>query len=124
MKYEFLPGDPDIGKGFEWILTASSTEDQRFLTMLRDICMGAKIRPRVTGEKHLEKNLPGLPDRPVIALSMTLEDEKGTPYFPKKGQSVDPSQFVNAKGEKPSRTVPNSVKVRPGPAGSVVIEEK
>jgi hypothetical protein len=126
VKYEYFPGDPDSGKGFQWILTASSQEDQRFLSILRDVCMGSPIRPRITGEKHLEKNVPGLPDRPVIALSLTLENANGKPYFPQRGQSMDPSQHVSSEanpGKLISYAAEKQLKLRSGPSGSVIIEE-
>lgn len=96
MKYEYFPGTG--AAGVQLILRATSPEDQRFLTYLRNYTMG-KDKPsiRVTGSEHVDANVPGLPDRPVLALSMTFEMPSGEPWIPAPGETVDPNVRVRTE---------------------------
>lgn len=98
MKYEYIAADPVTGKGLQIIPRATTQEDQRFLTYLRNYLMGTTLKLRVTGCEHQEQSIPGLPDRPALALSLTLETEDGKPYIPQLGETLDPNAFVRQTG--------------------------
>jgi hypothetical protein len=94
MRYEYQPEGGEAG--VQIILRAGSSEDLRFLTMLREYLSGRGLRLRVTGSEHSDVVVPGCLPKPALALSVTLEHADGRPYIPSPGEVLDPNKFVRA----------------------------
>ena len=125
MKFEYHPGDPAENKGILNFLTAQSTEEQRWLTTIFDLCHAGNIRIRPVGAERVEKRMPGLPERPCTRVSFTLEKwdgNKWVPYIPQKEASLDPNQFVRAESKTGPVASPK-MRVSPSRPGHIVVEE-
>jgi hypothetical protein len=94
MKYEYQPEEG--AAGVQIILRATSPEDLRFLTMLREYLRGRGLKLRVTGSEHSDVSVPGCLPMPALALSVTLEHSDGRPYIPAPGEVLDPTKFVKS----------------------------
>lgn len=91
-KVEFIAPTKDTGP--EYILRPQSVEEQRLLTIWRDRSIEGKVFLRVTGAEYSEKNILGLPDRPVVALRLELVNAKGEPLTIPVDAPLDPNKFV------------------------------
>jgi hypothetical protein len=125
MKFEYHAGDPERGTGILNILTAQSPEEQRWLTTIYDLCHAGKIRITPVGAERVEKRVIGLPERPCIRVSFTMEawdGQKWIPYIPQKEDSLDPMRFVRTESKTGPVAGPNARVTRPVP-GRLVVEE-
>ena len=97
MKSEYI--SPTKERGLRFLLAAQSIEEQRLLTILRDIGLDPDkdIVLRVDGAEWSDKPVRGLPDKPVTRLSITVERRSGKPYSPKDGQPMDPTKYVQVE---------------------------
>lgn len=102
MKFEYHAGDPEQCKGLLTYLTASSLEEQRWLTTVFELCHSGKIRVRPVGAERIDRTIPGLPDRPCTRVSFTMElwdGYKWVPYIPQKEEVLDPNKFVRVESQ-------------------------
>ena len=123
MKVEYLPADPANGKGLQYILRPEAPNEMRLLTILAEHAVNSDVRLRVTGAERSEKNIPGIPDCPALAVSFTLETKDGTPFVPEG--TLNPSLPVRTtatSGREVARGNGAGTKVVSRP-GSFVVEE-
>jgi len=94
MKAEYLK--PDSEGYIEYILGAQAPEEQRLLTILRDLGLheSKDIVLLITGAEWQDKNIPGLPNKPVLRLRLRLEHRDGRPVVVNPRKPVDPTRFV------------------------------
>jgi len=129
MKFEYHPGDPERDKGLLTYLTASSQEEQRWLTTVFDLCHSGNIRIRPVGAERIDKAVMGLPDRPCTRVSFTMEQWDGTkwiPYIPQKEETLDPNKFVRAEaqpGKVVNRAHSAKMRITHHTPGRFVVEE-
>lgn len=92
MRFEYLPGSADAGTGPQYIVRPENQEEQRFLTILRDVAMNPTAVLRIGGTENLGRNLVGLPPQPVVGMKLILEDRAGKPLVPvNKRYPLDPN---------------------------------
>lgn len=79
MKFEYLAKTTE--RGTRYILRPSDPEDGRaemkFLTILRDLGLKEGVTFRVIGAEHVDKNIAGVPPKPVVGLSIELIEPEG-----------------------------------------------
>jgi len=77
MKVEYLPADPGKNLGPRYFLRPETKVEQRFLTILRDSMVGKPNRLRMIGTENLDKDVLGLPAKPVVAAGFCIETTDG-----------------------------------------------
>jgi hypothetical protein len=95
MKAEYLTPQGD-SEHAEYIVGAESVVEQRLLTILRDkgLKESKDIVMLITGAEWSEKNVPGLPDKPVLRLRFRLEHRDGRPLIDNPRKPADPNKFI------------------------------
>jgi hypothetical protein len=95
MKVEYLKPQAD-NPNAEYILAAESPVEQRLLTILRDLGLkeSKDVVMLISGAEWQDKNVPGLPDKPVIRLRFHLEHRDGRPLVINPRKPADPGKFV------------------------------
>lgn len=98
MKPEYVPPTPK-DPNTHYILAIQSPEEQRLLTVLRDLAFreDKDVVIVIDGSEWANEPVAGMPERPVTRLSIHLEHRDGRPFIPKGTQQVDPT--------KPMKTV-------------------
>lgn len=125
MKFEYHAGDPENRVGILNYLTAQTTEEQRWLTTVYDLCHTGRIRITPVGAERVEKRIPGLPERACTRVSFTMEQwdgQKWIPYIPQKEESLDPTRFVRTENKTGAVAGSNARVTRTAP-GRLVVEE-
>lgn len=92
------PGDPPHHLRFH--LRPENRAEMHWLTTLRDVAMNAKTQIRVVGAEALGRNVVGLPNRPVAALSLEL-----THAEPRRENTLDPNRPVHDRTGDLKKTV-------------------
>lgn len=77
MKFEYLPATETEGP--RYILRPQSPEDQRICTVWHNLALSHGVLLEPTGAERNDKDTPGLPPRPVVALELTVVDRHGVP---------------------------------------------
>lgn len=105
MKFEYIAKTTE--KGTRYIMRPSDPEDGRaemkFLTILRDLGLKEGVTFRVTGAEHVNKDVAGIPPKPVVALSIELIEPAGEEEPAPQLDPLDPNARTPQKAriEKP-----------------------
>jgi hypothetical protein len=97
MKIEYLPSQ---GKkqGPRFYLRPENAEEQRLLTIWHDLYLeDPECLFRLIGAERSDKNVSGMPARPVLNLGMTIVDKNGMcpeKLRPSKQDALDPTKPV------------------------------
>jgi hypothetical protein len=97
MKVEYLPADQARNLGPRYILQPENRVEQRFLTILRDAMLGKPYRLRMVGSNQMDKDLLGLPARPVVSAAFCIETTDGKipeEFIPQIVDKLDPAREV------------------------------
>jgi hypothetical protein len=97
MKIDYMPAKGE-NQGPRYIVRPENHDEQKFLTILRDILMPKSHRLRMIGTEHSEKNVANMPAKPVTLASLCVEDRAGKcpPEFrPNESKDVaDPTRHI------------------------------
>ena len=93
MKINYFGPQPNDNQP-RWDMRPESSEECRFLTILRDIAMRPGTFIRVTGTEDGERGRPGMPEKPVYAMSIVLVDQVNSKRAAPLGREADPTSPV------------------------------
>lgn len=99
MRIEYIPESKSNGP--KYVLRPTSQEEQRFLSILRDVGLSPEVVFRVVGVEQMDKDVSGMPPKPVVAMAIEIEMRDGSKYStPGRRNPSDPNVPTDRKADR------------------------